>query len=144
MARPLLIAADHGGFELKEHLKKFLDARGVAYEDLGTDSAASVDYPDYARLVAGAVSRAEAERGLLVCGTGQGMALAANRFPGVRAVTPFDEETARLVREHNDGNILALGGRVLAPDLAERILALFLDTPFAGGRHERRVQKIDA
>jgi ribose 5-phosphate isomerase B len=144
MARALLIAADHGGFELKNRLKKVLDARGVAYEDLGTQSADSVDYPDYARRAALAISRGEAERAVLVCGTGQGMAIAANRFRGVRAVTPFDEETARLVREHNDANVLALGGRVLDPALAERILAIFLDTPFAGGRHERRVQKIDA
>jgi ribose 5-phosphate isomerase B len=144
MARRLLIAADHGGFELKEHLKRFLEARGVAYEDLGTDSAESVDYPDYARRVAGAISRGEAERGILICGTGQGMAIAANRFHGVRAVTPFNEETARLVREHNDANVLALGGRVLAPALAERIVELFLETPFSGGRHQRRVQKLDA
>ena len=144
MARGLLIAADHGGFELKEHLKTFLDARGVAYEDLGTHSAESVDYPDYARQVAGAISRGEAQRGILICGTGQGMAIAANRFHGVRAVTPFNEETARLVREHNDANVLALGGRVLAPALAERIVELFLETPFSGGRHQRRVQKLDA
>lgn len=144
MPRPLLIAADHGGFELKERLKKFLDARGVPYEDLGTHSEASVDYPDLARSVAEPVGRGESPRGVLVCGTGQGMAMAANRCRGVRAATPFDEATARLVREHNDANVLALGGRVLDPALAERILELFLETPFSGGRHERRVHKIEA
>jgi ribose 5-phosphate isomerase B len=144
MSRPLLIGADHGGFELKERLKKFLDARKVSYEDLGTHSPESVDYPDLARAVAEAVGRGQAERGLLVCGTGQGMAIAANRYRGVRAATPCDEATARLVREHNDANVLALGGRVLEPELAERILGVFLDTPFAGGRHERRIHKIDS
>lgn len=144
MPRPLLIGADHGGFELKERLKTFLDARKVPYEDLGTHSPESVDYPDLARAVAEAVGRGQAERGLLVCGTGQGMAITANRYRGVRAATPFDEATARLVREHNDANILALGGRVLEPELAERILGVFLDTAFAGGRHERRIHKIDS
>jgi len=143
MAVPLVMAADHGGFELKEKLKAVLDRLGVAYRDAGTHSAEAVDYPDYARLVAQAVSRGEAERGLLVCGSGQGMAMAANRFRGVRAALPFDEETARLSREHNDANVLALGGRVLDHDRAARILEVWLATPFAGGRHVARVAKID-
>lgn len=141
--RPLLIASDHAGFELKERLKKALEKRGVPYEDLGPGSAASVDYPDFARKVAEAVGRGEAEWGLLVCGTGQGMAMTANRYRGVRAAVPCTEETARLVREHNDANVLALGGRTIPPETAERILEVFLATPFAGGRHERRVRKID-
>jgi ribose 5-phosphate isomerase B len=141
--RPLLIASDHAGFELKQHLKQSLDRRGVPYEDLGTGSAKSVDYPDYARKVAEAVGRGEAEWGLLVCGTGQGMAMSANRYRGVRAAVPCTEETARLVREHNNANVLALGGRTIPPETAERILEVFLATPFAGGRHERRVRKID-
>jgi len=141
--RPLLIASDHAGFELKERLKKTLDTRGVAYEDLGSASTESVDYPDYARKVAEAVGRGEAERGVLVCGTGQGMAMTANRYRGVRAAVPCNEETARLVREHNDANVLALGGRSLSPETAERILQVFLETAFAAGRHERRVRKID-
>ena len=139
----LLIAADHAGFELKERIKELLAARGLAFTDLGTGSRDPVDYPDYARRVAEAVSRGDAERGVLVCGTGQGMAMAANRYPRVRAAVPYSEETARLCREHNDANILALGGGTLDPALAERILALWLDTPFAGGRHARRVEKID-
>jgi ribose 5-phosphate isomerase B len=143
MARPLLVASDHAGFELKQRLTASLARLGVPFEDLGPASADAVDYPDYARKVAGAVSRGEAERGLLVCGTGQGMAMTANRYRGVRAAVPADEETARLSREHNDANVLALGGRVIDPDKAERILKAWLETPFAGGRHERRVRKID-
>jgi ribose 5-phosphate isomerase B len=143
VGRPLLIASDHAGFELKRKLADALKRRGIAFEDLGPDSADSVDYPDYARKVAEAVSRGEAERGLLVCGSGQGMAMTANRYHGVRAAVPWDEETARLSREHNDANVLALGGRVLAPEAAQRILEVWLETPFAGGRHERRVKKID-
>jgi ribose 5-phosphate isomerase B len=143
MKTPLIIGADHAGFELKEKLKQALDRRGIAYRDLGTHSADSVDYPDFAHQVADAVSRGEAEKGLLVCGSGQGMAMAANRHHGVRAALPFDEESARLSREHNDANVLALGGRVMEPARAERILDVWLDTPFAGGRHQRRVDKID-
>jgi ribose 5-phosphate isomerase B len=144
MAVSLVMAADHGGFELKEKLKAVLDRLGVVYRDAGTHSADAVDYPDYARVVAQAVSRGEAERGLLVCGSGQGMAMAANRFRGVRAALPFDEQTARLSREHNDANVLALGGRVLDHDAAARILEVWLATPFAGGRHVVRIAKIDA
>ena len=144
MGAPLLLASDHAGLELKERLKQALDRLGVAYRDLGTHSADSVDYPDFAHQVAEAVSRGEAERGLLVCGSGQGMAMAANRHPGVRAALPFDEETARLSREHNDANVLALGGRTLPHDRAERILEVWLKTPFGGGRHVPRVRKIDA
>ena len=143
MARPLLVASDHAGFALKERLKETLDRLGIAYTDAGTHSAEPVDYPDFGKRVAEAVSRGDAERGLLVCGTGQGMAMTANRYRGVRAVVPPDEQTARLSREHNDANVLALGGRTLEPALAERILEVWLETPFAGGRHERRVRKID-
>jgi ribose 5-phosphate isomerase B len=144
MALPLVMAADHGGYELKEKLKTVLDRLGVAYRDAGTHSPEAVDYPDYARVVAQAVSRGEAERGLLVCGSGQGMAMAANRYRGVRAALPFDEQTARLSREHNDANVLALGGRVLDYQRAARILEVWLATPFAGGHHAARVEKIDA
>ena len=143
MARSLLIASDHAGFELKEALKASLRRMGIPFEDLGTHSADSVDYPDYARKVAEAVSRGEAERGLLVCGSGQGMAMTANRYRGVRAALPWSEETARISLEHNDANVLALGGSVLTPEAAEGILRVWLETPFAGGRHERRVRKMD-
>jgi ribose 5-phosphate isomerase B len=143
-SRPLLIASDHAGFELKERLKRVLAARAIAFEDLGTGSTESVDYPDYARRVAEAITRGDAERGILVCGSGQGMAMAANRFPRVRAAVAYSEETARLSRAHNDANVLALGSHTLDHALAERILAAWLDASFEGGRHQRRVDKIDA
>jgi ribose 5-phosphate isomerase B len=144
MTKGLLIAADHGGFELKERLKRTLDRLGVGYEDLGTSSADPVDYPDLGHAAARAVARGEAERALLVCGTGLGMSMTANRHPGVRAALAYDEETARLAREHNDANVLALGGRFLDPDRAERILEIWLQTPYQGGRHDRRIRKIDS
>ena len=143
VSRPLLVASDHAGFELKEKLKKALDGMGVAYRDLGPATADPVDYPDSAHRVAEEISRGEAERGLLVCGSGQGMAMAANRHRGVRAALAADEETARLSREHNDANVLALGGRLVDHARAERILKVWLETPFAGGRHAGRVAKID-
>jgi ribose 5-phosphate isomerase B len=143
MPVPLVLASDHAGFALKEKLKGSLERLGVRYEDAGPRSPDPVDYPDYAKKVAAKVSRGEAERGLLVCGSGQGMAMAANRFRGVRAALPFDEDSARLSREHNDANVLALGGRVLDAERAERILKVWLETPFAGGRHAERVRKID-
>jgi ribose 5-phosphate isomerase B len=142
--QPLVIASDHAGFELKEKLKRALDGMGVAYRDLGVASADPVDYPDKAHALAEEVSRGAAERGLLVCGSGQGMAMAANRHRGVRAALAADEETARLSREHNDANVLALGGRLIDPARAEKILKVWLETPFAGGRHAARVAKIDA
>ena len=139
----LLVASDHAGFALKEELKGDLERRGVAYRDLGTGSPDSVDYPDYAHQLAGAIERGEAERGLLVCGSGQGMAMTANRHPGVRAALAWSEESARLSRQHNDANVLALAGRLLSSEDAKRILGVWLDTPFEGGRHERRVGKIE-
>jgi ribose 5-phosphate isomerase B len=143
MSRPLAIASDHAGFELKEHLKKALERSGIPFEDLGTHSPDSVDYPDYAKKVAEAIASGRAERGLLVCGSGQGMAMTANRYPQVRAALAADEETAKLSREHNDANVLALGGRVVDPARAERIVKVWLETPFAGGRHATRVAKIE-
>lgn len=141
--RPIPIASDHAGFALKEHLKKVLDKLGVPYQDLGTTSAESVDYPDFAKKVAEAVSSGQSDRGLLVCGSGQGMAMTANRYPGVRAAVAIDEEMAQLSREHNDANILTLGGRLTEPDQAERIVKVWLETPFSGGRHATRVAKIE-
>lgn len=128
---------------LKEQLKRKLAADGHQLTDFGTDSDQSTDYPDYAHRVAGAVAGGEAERGLLVCGSGVGMAMAANRHRGVRAVAASDLYTVRLSRAHNDANVLTLGSRIVAPALAEAILDLFLATGFEGGRHERRVNKMD-
>jgi ribose 5-phosphate isomerase B len=143
MALALVIGSDHAGFALKERLKRVLERLGLEYRDVGPASADAVDYPDFAHQVAGAVSRGEAARGILVCGSGQGMVMVANRHRGVRAALPWNEETARLSREHNDANVLALGARTLPDGEAERILDVWLKTPFAGGRHLRRVNKID-
>jgi ribose 5-phosphate isomerase B len=127
---------------LKEHIKRQLDERGLAYTDFGTNSTESVDYPDYASRVAHAVAGGEYERGILVCGTGIGMAIAANKVAGVRAAPVVDDFTAALSREHNDANVLALGARVTTPEVARRLVDTFLDTPFGGGRHQRRIDKI--
>ena len=139
----IAVGADHAGFALKERLKSRLAELGHEVADLGTHSEESTDYPDWAARVAAALVGGAAERGLLVCGTGVGMAIAANRRRGVRAVAASDLYTVRLAREHNDVNLLALGARIVAPALAESILDVFLDTSFARGRHERRVAKLD-
>lgn len=137
------LGADHAGFELKESLKRALEARGVAWHDVGTTSTSSVDYPDYAAQVAEAVAGGKADRGILVCGSGIGMAIAANKVRGIRAAPILDVESAVVAREHNDLNVLALSGRRTSVADAERIVTAFLDTPFSGGRHEQRVRKID-
>ncbi|MFS8084707.1 MAG: ribose 5-phosphate isomerase B [Acidobacteriota bacterium] len=138
----IAIASDHAGYEEKERLKPLLDELGIQYDDLGTVSEASVDYPDYARKVGVEVASGKVEQGLLVCGSGTGMAIAANKVPGVRAAVAWNEETARLAREHNDANVLSLGARVTAPDELPRIVRAWFNAKFAGGRHERRVEKI--
>lgn len=138
------LGADHAGFGLKEALKRTLDARGVRWLDVGTAGTTSVDYPDFAAQVAEAVAAGRADRGILVCGSGVGMAIAANKVHGIRASVITDVEASVLAREHNDLNVLTLGARRTAPEDAERIVAAFLDTPFAGGRHAVRVQKITA
>jgi ribose 5-phosphate isomerase B len=143
MPDAIILGSDHAGYELKEKIRKALDRLGVPYEDVGTRSTDSVDYPDYAHRVAEAVETGRFARGIVVCGTGLGVSMAANRHRGVRAAVAYDEETARLSREHNDSNVLALGGRSLDHALAERILDVWLRTPFAGGRHARRVAKIE-
>ncbi len=143
MPDPVILGSDHAGLELKETVKKALERLGVPFEDVGTHSADSVDYPDFAHRVAEAVEKGRYKRGIVVCGTGIGVSIAANRHPGVRAAVAYSEETAWLSREHNDANVLALGGRTIAPGLAERILEVWLRTPFAGGRHARRVAKIE-
>jgi ribose 5-phosphate isomerase B len=139
----MIIGSDHGGFELKRALVKNLEAWGVELEDLGCHDTNSVDYPDFAHQVASAVIEGRATFGLLICGTGQGMAMSANRHPGVRAALCTDTFTAQMARAHNDANLLCLGGRVVGPGLAESILRAFIDTPFEGGRHQRRVDAIE-
>ncbi|MRS12194.1 MAG: ribose 5-phosphate isomerase B [Actinobacteria bacterium] len=138
----IFLGADHAGFELKEHVRRWLMASGYEVTDVGTDGEASVDYPDFARLVAEAVGRRDADFGVLVCGTGLGMAIAANKVPGVRAVPVSDPEIARMSRLHNDANVIALPGRHIAPETAEAVLQAFLTTDFEGGRHQRRLDKI--
>jgi len=136
------LGADHAGFPLKEDLKAWLIGRGNDVVDLGTQSAESVDYPDFAVGVGSAVTAGKADRGILVCGTGIGMAMAANKLPGVRAAACSDAFTARMSREHNDANVLALGSRVVGFEVAKDCLRAFLGTEFEGGRHQRRVAKL--
>ncbi len=141
----LALGADHAGYELKEALKQHLLKRGLQCEDLGTHSTESTDYPDYAQAVAGRVARGEADFGVLICSTGIGMSIAANKVPGVRAALVFNEEGAELCRSHNDANVLALGARFTPPELACRLVDKFLSVSFeAGGRHERRVRKLES
>lgn len=138
----IAIAADHAGFHEKEQLKPLLDELGIGYADLGTASTDSVDYPDYARKVAEEVARGEVDQGVLLCGSGTGMAIAANKVPGVRAAVGWSEEIARLAREHNDANILALPARFTTADELGRIVRAWFAASFGGGRHEQRVEKI--
>jgi ribose 5-phosphate isomerase B len=138
------LASDHGGFELKKEMKTFLVSIGFDPVDLGPFSADSVDYPDFGMLLADKVSKGELEKGILICGTGIGMSIVANKFARVRAALVHDLYTARLSREHNDANILVLGGRVVDKDLANEIASVWLNTPFQGGRHQRRLDKIEA
>ncbi|HHI97348.1 MAG TPA: ribose 5-phosphate isomerase B [Thermodesulfatator atlanticus] len=139
----IALGADHAGFELKEKIKKFLQEAGHEVLDLGCHSTDSVDYPVYGAKVAKAVLQGEAERGILVCGTGLGMSMVANRFPGIRAALCHELFTARMSRLHNDANVLVLGGRVIGDVLALEMVKVFLETPFEGGRHLRRVNQID-
>jgi ribose 5-phosphate isomerase B len=140
----IAIGSDHAGYRLKETIRASLLDSGVAIEDVGTNSDASVDYPDFAAAVARRVVSGASDRGILICGTGIGMAMAANKVEGARAAAAGDLESARLSREHNDANILTLGARITPPDLALAIVRVFLDTPFEGGRHQRRVDKVMA
>jgi ribose 5-phosphate isomerase B len=138
----IALGADHAGWELKEEIKAWLLERNVELLDFGTHSPDSVDYPDYAAQVGEAVAAGKAERGVLVCGTGIGMAMAANKVPGVRAAFCPDLFTARMSREHNDANVLALGGRLMGRELALEIVEMWLRAEFQGGRHARRVGKV--
>jgi ribose 5-phosphate isomerase B len=136
------LGADHAGFALKAEIARYLTGREIPFEDFGTTSAESVDYPDFAIEVAMRVAAGAFDVGILICGTGVGMAIAANKVHGIRAASICDVETARLSREHNNANVLTLGARVTPTDRALAIVATFLETPFAGGRHIRRIEKI--
>lgn len=141
-AETIAIAADHAGVELKSVLAEDLRKAGLKVIDLGTNSNESVDYPDFANALAKALRDGKAQRGLLVCGTGIGISIAANRHKGIRAALCRDATDARLAREHNDANVLVLGGRTTGVEVARDCLKSFLSTPFSGGRHQRRVEKM--
>jgi ribose 5-phosphate isomerase B len=140
----IAIGSDHAGFEYKERLKQWLQQRGHEVVDFGTDSNASVDYPKYIRPVAKAVAEGRAERGIVLGGSGNGEAIVANRVGGVRCAVCWNEETARLARQHNDANLISLGQRMMPVEMAEEIVRIWLETPFDGGRHLRRIQQIDS
>ncbi|HMC55564.1 MAG TPA: ribose 5-phosphate isomerase B [Gemmatimonadaceae bacterium] len=142
-AETILIAADHAGFELKDKLAAELRRLGFEVKDLGTNSGVSTDYADYAHPLAKEVSEGKAKRGILLCGTGLGMSYVANRYPHVRAAVTWSPEVAQLARQHNDANVLVLPARFVSDEDAVKILRTWLDTPFEGGRHERRVVKIE-
>ena|SRR3989338_9656942 len=143
--KEILIGADHGAYGLKEHVKEHLDRLALAYIDMGTYSTDSVDYSDIGHNLAEKISNHQYERGILMCGTGIGMSMVANRYKGVRATLCHNDFTAEMSRKHNDSNILVMGGRVIGNDysLADKIFDIWLNTPFEGGRHLRRIQKID-
>lgn len=136
------LAADHGGFKLKQEIKSLLESMNISVEDFGCECETSVDYPDYALPVAEKVASGEFDRGILVCGTGIGMSIAANKVRGIRCALVHDTFSAKATREHNDTNVLAMGERVIGPGLALDIVKIWLETEFLGGRHERRVDKI--
>ncbi len=139
----IIIGCDHGGYNLKEFIKSELDKKGIPYTDIGTKRSESVDYPNYGAKVACVIAHGEYQRGILICGTGIGISITANRFKGIRAALCCSVEMARLAREHNNANILVLGGRTTNEGDAAAILDTWLKTPFEGGRHERRINLID-
>jgi ribose 5-phosphate isomerase B len=138
------VGSDHAGFALKERVKQYLAEAGIEFEDLGTTGTEMVDYPDYAEKVAHAVRNGSADRGILMCGTGVGMCIAANKVEGIRAAAVWDPEIARLSRSHNDANVLCLPGRYMDPAFALGLAKIWMNTPFEGGRHRTRVEKVTA
>lgn len=138
----LAIGSDHGGYELKEYIKKHLEKKGIEFVDCGTDSDESVDYPEFGHKVAEAIKEGKCDRGIVVCGTGIGISISANKVPGIRCALCSDCYSARMSREHNNANVLALGARVIGQDLALEIVDTWVKAEFEGGRHERRVNKI--
>jgi ribose 5-phosphate isomerase B len=139
----LAIASDHAGFELKESIIAYLNDKGVELEDFGPINSDRVDYPDYGISIAKAIQENKLDRGILICGTGVGMSIVVNRFPGIRGTLCSDLYTSKMCREHNDSNILIMGGRVIGKGLAEEIVDTWLNTPFEGGRHQKRLDKIE-
>lgn len=140
--KPIALASDHAGFELKAIVEGYLEARGVVYKDFGTDSAESCDYPDFAHPAARAVESGECSMGIAMCGTGNGIAMTLNKHQGIRAALCWNKEIAALARQHNDANVLVMPARFIDAVTALAIVDTFLDTPFEGGRHQRRIDKI--
>jgi ribose 5-phosphate isomerase B len=138
----IAIGSDHAGFEAKEQAKREIAALGLEIDDKGTNSLESVDYPDFGAAVGRAVVSGEVDRGVVICGSGIGISIAANKVPGVRAALCWNEDTARLARQHNDANVLCIGARFIPPDEAARMIRVFMETEFAGGRHQKRVEKL--
>ncbi len=138
----IALACDHGGFRLKETVKSYLEELNIEYIDFGTFSEESVDYPDFAYKAAKAVAEGEADRGIFICGTGIGISIAANKVKGIRAALCYNIFAAEMSRRHNNANVLCLGGRILGDELAKAIVKIWLETPFEGGRHRRRIEKI--
>jgi ribose 5-phosphate isomerase B len=138
----IAIGSDHAGFAVKESIRKYLETAGYAVDDQGTWSEESVDYPDYGKAVGERVASKQADLGIAVCGSGIGISIAANKVTGIRAALAHDAMTARLAREHNDANVLALGGRIVTPEAALEMVQIFLTTAYLGGRHQRRLDKI--
>lgn len=139
----IALGSDHGGYELKKHIEAYLDTKGLTYKDFGTHSLDSCDYPDFGRAAAQAVATGECDRGILVCTTGIGISITANKVPGIRCALCRDLLSAQLTRQHNNANMLALAGGFTGPFEAEHIVEAFLTTEFEGGRHARRVEKIE-
>ncbi len=144
MSKPIALAADHGGYALKEEIKKHLEEKGIPYKDFGTNSEESVDYPDMALPACDAVVSGECDKALLFCGTGVGISMSANKVKGIRACCCSDAFSAEYTRRHNDANALCMGGRVVGVGLAIQLVDLFLNTEYEGGRHDRRVAKLMA
>lgn len=138
----IVIGSDHGGFELKTHIKKYLADNNIEYKDVGCFNEESVDYPDIAKALCGEITSGNAERGILICGTGIGISIAANKIDGIRAAVCTDEYCARMCRHHNNANVLCLGGRVVGRELAMSIVDVYLNEEFDGGRHQTRIDKI--
>ncbi|BAI79978.1 ribose 5-phosphate isomerase B [Deferribacter desulfuricans SSM1] len=141
--KKIALGSDHGGFRLKEEIKNYLESKGFEAIDFGTESESSVDYPDFAFKVVKAIINGDVEKGIIMCGTGIGISITANRFPGIRAALCWDSFTAKMSRLHNNSNLLAMGGRIIGVELAKDIVDTWLSTEFEGGRHERRINKID-
>mgnify|MGYP000571353462 CR=1 FL=1 len=141
---PVALCSDHAGYDTKEAVKAYLESEGIAYKDFGTYSTDSCDYPDFAHPCAEAVEKGECYPGIAVCGSGEGISMTLNKHQGIRAGLCWDPEVASLIRRHNDANALCMGGRVVGPGLACQLVDLFLNTPFEGGRHEKRIAKLMA